>query len=66
MAKFCIWQGSQYANVLQRPEYPRICLDKVLNIAWVLNIPGFKIWQGSEYARVALGSKYATLWLNIS
>ena len=44
MAKFYIWQGSQYANVLQRSEYPRICLDKVLNIAWVLNIPGFKIW----------------------
>ena len=29
-------------------------------------MPGFRIWQGSEYARVTQGSKYATIWLNMS
>ena len=33
MAKFWIWQGSQYANVTQRSEYARICLDRVLNVS---------------------------------
>ena len=28
--------------------YTRICLDTVLNISWVLNIPGLSIWQGFE------------------
>ena len=32
---------TQYATVTQRSEYPRICLDRVLNISWVLNMPGF-------------------------
>ena len=29
-------------------------------------MPGFWIWQGYEYARITQGSKYATVWLNIS
>ena len=33
MAKFSIWQGSQYANITQRSEYTRICLDRVLNVS---------------------------------
>ena len=33
--------GSQYASVTQRSKYARICLDKALNIPWVLNMPGF-------------------------
>ena len=24
------------------------------------------MWQGSEYARVTQGSKYTTIWLNMS
>ena len=27
------WQGSQYSSVTQRFGYPRICLDRVLNIS---------------------------------
>ena len=33
MASLEIWQGSQYASVRQRSEYPRICHDRVLNIS---------------------------------
>ena len=33
MAKFLIWQGSQYESVTQRSEYARICLDRVLIIS---------------------------------
>ena len=44
----------------------RICLDRVLNIFWVVNMPGFWMWQGCEYARVTQGSKYVKLWLNMS
>ena len=66
MAKFWIWQGSQYASVTQRYEYVRICLDRVLNIFCVLIMPGVSIWQSSEYARVTQGSKYATTRLNMS
>ena len=33
MAKFRTWQGSQYANVTQRSEYARICLNRVLNVS---------------------------------
>ena len=66
----CYHQSSQYASVTQRSEYPRICLDRVLN-----NILGSKyaaygskygskyvfwICSGSEYARATQGSKYAT------
>ena len=41
MAKLCIWQSSHYGSVTQRSEYARICLDRVLNIYLVPNIPGF-------------------------
>ena len=34
------------------PEYVWICLDRVLNISWVLNMTGLWIWQGSDNARV--------------
>ena len=61
MAKFWIWQDSQYVSVTQHSEYARKCLDRVLNISWLLNMPGFWIWQGSEYARVTQGSIYATI-----
>ena len=61
--KFWRWQDSQYASVIQRSEYTRIWLDRVLNLSCVLNMPGFWRWQGSEYARVTQGSKYATIWL---
>ena len=44
----------------------RIYLDRVLNISWVLNMPGLWIWQGSEWARVTQGSKYAMIYLNMS
>ena len=56
-------------------EYASICLNlskclnmlgRVLNISCVLNMPGFWIRQGFEYARVTQGSKYATIWLNMS
>ena len=63
MGKFWRWQDSQYASVIQRSEYTRIWLDRVLNLSCVLNMPGFWRWQGSEYARVTQGSKYATIWL---
>ena len=66
MAKFWIWQDSQYVSATQRSEYARKCFDKILNISWVVNMPVFWIWQGSEYARVTQGSKYATLLLNMS
>ena len=41
IAKFWIWQGSQCASVTQRSGYARMCLDRVLNIYWVLNMLGF-------------------------
>ena len=44
MARFWIWQGSQYASVSQRFAYGRICLYRVLNIPWVQNMPGFWKW----------------------
>ena len=40
MKKFWTLQGSQYA---------RTCLDRTLNISWVLNMAGFWIWQSSGY-----------------
>ena len=33
--------GPKYMSVTQSSEYARICLDRVLNISWVLNMPGF-------------------------
>ena len=48
MPKFGIWQsseygaqGPQYASVTQRSEYARTCLDRVLNISYILNLSGF-------------------------
>ena len=42
MPKFWIWQGSQqYASVTERSEYVTICLDRVMNISQVLDMPGF-------------------------
>ena len=51
--------------VTQHSEYVRICFNRVLNIPWVLNMPGFWIWQCSEYANVTQSSKYARIWLCI-
>ena len=56
----------QNASVTQPTEYAKICLDRALNISWVLNWPGFQIWKGSECARITQASKYATIWLNMS
>ena len=58
--------GFSIYDITQCSEYARIDFVRVLNISWVLNMPGFWIWQGSEYARVTQGSKYATIWLNMS
>ena len=41
MAKFWFWQGFQDASFTQPNEYARICLNRVLNISWVLNIPEY-------------------------
>ena len=38
---FWLWQGSQNAHVTQCSGYARICLDRVLNISWVLNMLRF-------------------------
>ena len=57
VTKSWISEGSQYASVEQRSEYFRICLDRVLNICWVLNMPGFWILQSSAYLRVTQGFK---------
>ena len=65
MLKFWIWHGSYYASVTKRSGYVRICLDKVLNISYVLNMPGFSIWQDSAYAKVTQGSKHAIIRQNI-
>ena len=45
---FQIWQGFQYASVTKHSENARICLDRVLNISWVLDA---RI-KDSEYGRV--------------
>ena len=58
-------QGSQYASVTQSSGYPRICLGRVMNISWLLNILGFWICQGFEHERVTQCCKYATMLLNI-
>ena len=63
MPKYWIGQGSLYA---QRSGLARICLDRVLNISWVLNMLGSWKWQDSEHVRVTQGFKYVTIWLNMS
>ena len=67
IAKFWIWQGSQYASVTQRSEYFRIYLDRVLKLSWVLNMPGFWIWQVlniQNLYRVLNMSQYGWIYLN--
>ena len=70
MAKFWIWQGSQYASIAQRPEYAKMRkYDKVLYMrrdanGRVLNIPGFRVCQVSAYANIVQGSEYAWVRLN--
>ena len=41
--------SSQYASDAQPFEYVRVCLDRVLNINWVLYMLGHKL--GSIYAQ---------------
>ena len=41
VTKFGIWQGSQYGSITQYFEYARICLDRVLNMSCVLNMPQY-------------------------
>ena len=41
LAKFWMWQDSQYVGLTQDSELARICLDRVLKIAQGLNMPGF-------------------------
>ena len=62
MGKYCM-AGFLICEHYIASEYAQICLDRVLNTSWVLNMPGFWIRQGSEYARVTQDSKYATIWL---
>ena len=52
MAKFWIWQDSQYTSIIQpkRSEYARIFLDRIWT--WYR----FWIWQSYEYARVTQDS----------
>ena len=59
-------QSFQYPSATQGSEYARICLDRVLNVSCVLNIPGFWKWLGSEYVGVTQACKYATIGLNMS
>ena len=74
MAKFWIWQSSQYTSVSQRSKYGRICLDRILNICSVLSKPGLKIWQGlhkvsnmSDYHFIRpIMPEYALICLNVS
>ena len=40
-AKVLYMAGFSIASVTQRSEYARIFLDRVPNIPWVLNMPGF-------------------------
>ena len=44
MANLWMWQGSKYASITQRSARAIICLDRVLNIPWVLNMLWFWIW----------------------
>lgn len=45
------------SSITQPTEYAKICLDRALNISWVLNLPGFQIWKGSECAKITQASK---------
>ena len=64
--------GPTYAKILDMIKFwkfkvlnmqalnARICVDRALNISWVLNMPGFWIWQGSKYTKATGASNYAT------
>ena len=47
--------GPRYAKTLNMKKfwtlqgYARTCLDRTLNISWVLNMAGFWMWQSSGY-----------------
>ena len=48
-----LYGSSQYASVTQHSEYARVCLDRVLNINWVLYMLGYKLGSiYAEYCRV--------------
>ena len=70
MPKFWIWQSSEYGRVLSMRALPSVHMPKcVLLESWVYL--GFYICQDSEYGRVlnmrvTQGSKYVTIWLNMS
>ena len=64
MIKFWIWKGSQYANVTQHSEHARICLGKVLNISYVLNMPQFLNMTGFWICRVRNMPQYDWICLN--
>ena len=60
-------QVFQDASVTQPTEYARKCLDRVLNISWVLNMPGFWIWKVlnmQELHRVLNKPQYDRIRLN--
>ena len=40
-AKILNMAGFSICKFIQRSQYARICLDRALNIPWVLNMPGF-------------------------
>ena len=58
MARFSsVLEGSWiHVSIMQSSE-SRICIDRVLDISLVLNMPMFWLWHGSENARVKQGSK---------
>ena len=64
MIKFRIWKGSQYANDTQHSEHARICLGKVLNISYVLNMPRFLNMTGFWICRVLNMPQYDWICLN--
>ena len=61
MSVFSIYERLLH-SILNMPK----CILIVLNISWVLNMPGFWIWQGSENGSVTQSSRYITMWLNMS
>ena len=56
MAKFWIWQVSQYASDTQRSEYARICLISGSKYASILNM--------QELHTVLNMPRYSRIWLN--
>ena len=71
MAKFWIWQDSQYLGVTQRSKYTRICLNKqdseyALDPKYMTILSIAKLWicQASQKASVTQHSEYATICLD--